>query len=106
MNNCVPKNEMIYNEFKEQLVRKGSYYETGLLWKVGHPKLLSNKQGSLARLSNLLRTLNRKHNILKKCNDVSQDQLEQVIVERVDCSNESHLEKQEFYISYKPQPHH
>ena len=42
-----PKNEMVYSEFKEQLGRNGSFYETDLLWKVGHPKLSSNKQGNL-----------------------------------------------------------
>ena len=79
-----PKNEMVFSEFKDQLVRKGSFYETGLLWKVGHPKLSSNKQGSLGRLSNLLRKLNRNPEI----NDVIQDQIEP--------------KRKEFYIPHKP----
>ena len=50
--------EAVYREFKEQLKRSTEgWYETGLMWKVGHPPLNNNKAASLARLSNLLSKL-------------------------------------------------
>ena len=82
----VTRNESVYSDFKAQLVRKENYYETGLIWKVGHPKLKSNKMGSLARLSNLLKKLNRDPKLFKMYDDVIQKQIQDGIVERVDPS--------------------
>ena len=40
--------ESVYDDFKEQLIRRDDgTYETGLIWKVGHPSLPNNKSGSL-----------------------------------------------------------
>ena len=40
----------VYEDFKEQLTRSDEgWYETRLLWKVGHPALSTNEKGSLAR---------------------------------------------------------
>lgn len=40
--------DLVYEEFKEQLVRHPDrWYETGLLWKGNHPPLPNNKHGSL-----------------------------------------------------------
>ena len=51
----------VHAEFKEQLERSPEgWYETGLPWKSNHPELLNNKQGSLNRLENLSRRLERK----------------------------------------------
>ena len=50
----------VYREFKEQLVRnEEGWYETGLPWRGNHPPLPSNKQGSLRRLTNLNKKLER-----------------------------------------------
>ena len=40
--------QVVYSEFQEQLVRHPEgWYETGLLWKAGHPSLPNNQKGSL-----------------------------------------------------------
>ena len=47
--------KFVYKEFKDQLQRHPeSFYETSLVWKVGHPTLDNNKAGSLLRLKSLL----------------------------------------------------
>ena len=47
--------EFAYKEFKDQLQRHAeSFYETPLIWKVGHPTLDKKKGGSLLHLKNLL----------------------------------------------------
>ena len=52
--------DVVYSEFKEQLVRHpdGSYV-TGLPWKGSHPTLPTNECGILKRLQQLLRKLER-----------------------------------------------
>ena len=74
---------MVYEEFKEQLVRspKG-WYETGLLWKGNHPPLPNNKHESLKHLGSLVRKLERQPDMLQRYDDIIQDQLTQGIVER------------------------
>ena len=50
----------MYDEFIEQLDRsEEGWYESGLLWKSGHGRLLTNEQGSIARLEGLVRKLQR-----------------------------------------------
>lgn len=73
--------ENVYSEFKEQLVRdRQGWYETGLTWKGNHPQLPTNKKGSLRRLDNLVRKLERTDSY----NDYDQvitDQLREGIIE-------------------------
>lgn len=91
--------EGVYAEFKEQLERHPEgWYQTGLPWKANHPKLATNEQGSLRRLDNLVKKLERQPNMLEKYDNIIQDQLTQGIVEKVgDSANE-----REFYIPHKP----
>ena len=54
----------VYDEFCEQLTQQeDGRYESGLLWKPNHSPLANNKEGSCARLSNLIRK--HKHSNLK-----------------------------------------
>ena len=76
--------EIVYEEFKEQLTRNpGGWYETSLPWKGNHPPLPNNKAGSLTRLHNLVRKL-EKQETLEQYDKIIRDQLEQGIVERVE----------------------
>ena len=51
---------IVYQEFKEKLRKdKNGWYETGLIWKDNCSALASNKSGSLGRLRNLLRNLQK-----------------------------------------------
>lgn len=87
--------DVLYKEFKEQLLRNPEgWYESGLLWKGNHPPLPNNKPGSLKRLVNLV----KKPGMLEKYNEIIRDQLAQGIVERA----EGEPEGKEFYISHKP----
>ena len=87
----------VYSEFKEQLKRSPEgWYETGLPWKGNHPPLPNNEAGSLRRLSNLVRKL-EKTDMLVKYDGVIQEQLAQGVVERV----ETQAEGREFYIPRK-----
>ena len=76
--------DLVYEEFKEQLVRSPEgWYETGLLWKGNHPPLPHNQHGSLRRIQNLARKLEKQPGMLEKYDAIIQDQLSQGIVERV-----------------------
>ena len=90
--------DLVFEEFKEQLTRNPQgWYETGLLWKGNHPPLPNNKHGSLKRLENLVRKLEKQPGMLQKYDGVIQDQLSQGIVERV----HSEPKGKEFYIPHK-----
>ena len=71
----------VYQEFKEQLTRSPEgWYETGLPWKGDHPELPTNKTGSVRRLQQLVKKLERDNNYTAY-NNVIQEQIEQGIVE-------------------------
>ena len=89
--------ETVYDEFKEQLTRSPEgWYETSLPWKGNHPPLPNNKMGSLKRLNNLVRKL-EKQNMLERYDSIIQDQLLQGIVELAG----DEVEGREFYIPHK-----
>ena len=74
----------VYEEFKEQFIRSPEgWYETSLPWKGSHPSLPNNETGSLKRLNNLVKKLEKQPNMLKRYNNIIRDQLAQRIVERV-----------------------
>lgn len=88
---------VVYDEFKEQLRRsEEGWYKTGLPWKGDHPPLPANNDGSLRRLANLVRKLERS-NTLKHYNAVIQEQLGVGIVDRAPNTAEG----REFYIPHK-----
>ena len=87
---------VVFEEFKERLTHSPeSWYETTLTWKVNHPQLPSNKQGSLRRLKSLTWKLQRK-GLTEQYNRIIQEQLEGVI-ETVPTVGQS----KEFYILHK-----
>ena len=84
--------------FKEQLVRnKEGWYETGLPWNGNQPPLPSNKQGSLRRLTNLNKKLER-HGLTVEYDQIIREQKQQGIIE--DCPFEP--TGTEFHIPHKP----
>ena len=72
--------------------------ETGLLWKHGHDILPNNKPGSLRRMENLVKKLQREPGLLAQHDEVIQDQLTEGIVEKVT----SDPVGREVYIPHKP----
>ena len=93
-----PGKDLVYEEFMEQLVRSPEgWYETGLLWKGNHSPLPDNQRGSLRRLQNLARKLEKQLGMLEKYDAIIQDQLSQGIVERV----YSEPQGKAFYIPHK-----
>ena len=68
------------------------------MWKHGPEPLQSNEHGSLRRLENLTKKLQRESDFLAQYDQIIQDQLETVIVERVT----SEPVGREFYIPHKP----
>ena len=93
----------VYDNFCEQLVQKeDGRYETGLLWKPNHSALANNKEGSRARLANLIRK--HKHSNFKLLEDydaVIREQIADEMVEVVPPDADDPGEK-EFYIPHKP----
>ena len=90
--------EIVNEEFKEQLTRsQDGWYETSLPWKANHPPLPNHKSGSLKRLDNLVRKL-EKQGTLEQYDQIIQDQLAQGIVEPA----EDEAKGKEFYIPHKP----
>ena len=76
--------QCVFEEFKEQLRQSAKgWYKTGFLWKHGHELLPNNNEGSLRRLENLGKKLQREPNVLARYGDVIQDQLATGIVKRV-----------------------
>ena len=72
---------LVYDDFKEQLVRNPSgYYEVNLPWKANHSKLPTNEAGSRRRLTALVRKLTREGNY-DRYDDVIKEQLDQGIIE-------------------------
>ena len=87
----------VHAEFKEQLQRSSEgWYEIGLPWKGNHPELPTNKQGSLRRLTNLTKKLQR-NELTAEYDAIIREQLQDNIVE---AAPENTTEK-EFYIPHK-----
>ena len=88
----------VYAKFKEQLVRdEEGWYETGLPWRGDHPPLPSHKNGSLRRLTSLVRKLERQ-DLTNKYSEVIEEQNAAGVVE----SAEKSAVGREFYIPHKP----
>ena len=88
---------VVYDDFKEQLVRNPSgYYEVNLPWKANHPKLPTNEAGSRRRLTSLVRKLTREGNY-ERYDDVIQEQLEQGVIEMAPIEAKG----KEFYLPHK-----
>ena len=88
----------VYSEFKEQLVRSpNGWYETGLPWRGNHPPLPSNREGSLRRLNNLVKRLNR-DGITAEYHQIIEEQKSQGVVELAPDSPTG----REFYLPHKP----
>ena len=75
---------------------KEGWYKTSLPWKGNHQPLPSNKTGSLKRLDNLVRKL-EKQNIIKQYDKIIKDQIEEGIVEKA----KRDAEHKEFYLPHK-----
>ena len=89
----------VYEEFREQLTRSSEgWYQTGLPWKANQPALANNEAGSLRRLNNLTKRLEKQPEVLEKYNNVIKEQLDEGIVERVT----KKAEGKEFYLPHKP----
>ena len=99
LGDCPDGNQnLVYEEFREQLVRSPEgWYVSGLLWKGNHPTLPHNKHGSLKRLDNLMIKLEKQPGMLPKGDDITQDQLTQAILERA----LKEPEEKEFYLPHK-----
>ena len=77
---------LVYEDFKEQLSRSPSgYYEVSLPWKANHPPLPTNEAGSRRRLTSLVRKLNKDGNF-EHYHKIICEQFEQGIIEKA--SNE------------------
>ena len=95
--NATGDQQNVYSEFKEQLSQsKEGWYETSLPWKGNHPPLPSNKTGSLKRLDNLVRKL-EKQDIIEQYDKIIKDQIDEGIVEKA----ERDAEHKEFYLPHK-----
>ena len=99
LEDCPDGNQnLVYEEFKEQLVRSPEgWYVSGLLWKGNHPPLPHNKHGSSKCLDNLMIKLEKQPGMLSKGDDITQDQLTQAILERA----LKEPEEKEFYLPHK-----
>ena len=75
--------DLVYHRFKNQLRRdKVGCYETGLLWKQEQKyQPGSNKVGSMARLNNLIKKLQKNEKLFNRYDEIIQDQIKEGIVE-------------------------
>ena len=87
----------VYSEFKEQLRRSADgWYETSLPWKGNHRPLPTNWEGSIRRMTSLVRKFKRT-NMLDQYNIVIRDQISQVVVEEAP----EEVSGREFYIPHR-----
>ena len=90
--------QIVYNEFKEQLTRSPQgWYETGLPWRGNLQSLPTNERGSMRRLGSLVTKLKRE-NLTSEYDAIFQDQKKSGIVEPA----ESPAIGVEFYLPHKP----
>ena len=90
--------QTVYSEFKEQLSRSPEgWYQTGLPWRGSHKPLPDNEQGSLRRLANLIKRLQRK-GLTDAYENVIKEQLAEGIIEPAPPVPEGKT----FYIPHKP----
>ena len=75
--------DLVYHRFKNQLRRdKDGCYETGLLWKQEQKyQPGNNKVGSMARLNNLIKKLQKDEKLFNRYDEIIQDQVKEGIVE-------------------------
>ena len=91
---------MVFDEFKERLTRSPEgWYETTLLWKANHAELPSNKEGSLKRLVNLSKKLQRE-GLTEQYDAIIQEQLSEDVIEKAPPVSNVQPQK-EFYIPHK-----
>ena len=89
---------MVYEEFKEQLTRsREGWYQTTFPWKANPSPLPSNKEGSLKRLKNLTRKLERE-DLTVQYNGIIQEQLTEGVIEKAPPVSQP---EKEFYIPHK-----
>ena len=75
--------QMVYEEFKEQLERNpAGWYETKLPWKTNQPDLPTNEAGRIRRLEQFIRKLHRDGQY-EEYDNILQEQLQQGIIEPV-----------------------
>lgn len=90
----------VFEKFKSQLKRHPEgYYETGLIWKIGHPPLPNDKNESVTRLKNLVRILEKEPEVMEKHKAIIKTQFEEGIIEK---APNSAKEGKEYYIPHKP----
>ena len=91
---------MVFDEFKERLTRSPEgWYETTLPWKANHAELPSNKEGSLKRLANLSKKLQRE-GLTEQYDAIIQEQLSEGVIEKAPTVSNVQPQK-EFYIPHK-----
>ena len=92
--------DLVYQRFKNQLKRnENGCYETGLLWKQDQKyQLGNNKAGSIARLNNLIKKLQKDEKLFNKYDEIIQDQIKSGVVEIAP----EEPQGQEFYLPHHP----
>ena len=73
-------------------------YETALLWKPRHPALHSNKNGSLSRLNNLIRNLQKQPKEFEPYDQIIQSQLSEGVISKA----LEEVKGTKFYLPHKP----
>ena len=88
---------IVFDEFKERLTRSPEgWYETNLPWKPNHAPLPPNKEGSLKRLKNLSKKLQRE-GLTAQFDAIIQEQLTEGVIEKAPPVSQP---EKEFYIPH------
>ncbi|XP_052771144.1 uncharacterized protein LOC128210829 [Mya arenaria] len=78
------KDEMIMQRFKETLKRENGRYQVTWPWKDDISDLPENYGLAIGRLKSLANKIHKQPELMKRYNEVIQDQLKQDVIERVD----------------------
>ena len=90
--------EFVYKEFKDQTQSNPEvFYETSLIWKVGHPNLDNNKAGTLLRLKSLWGKLKKDPENFEQGDNILTEQLAKGIIGR----ETSQPNGKEYYVPHK-----
>ncbi|XP_060570805.1 uncharacterized protein LOC132729079 [Ruditapes philippinarum] len=83
--------EIALMKFKDTLIYDNGMYQVTWPWKEETPELPENRELALARLKSNIARMKNKPEVLKKYNEVIQDQLSKGVIEKIDRSSMSDL---------------
>ena len=82
------------------MIQKEGRYEVGLPWHENMPTLPSNYEVCVSRLNSLVKRLKREPDVFEQYDNVTQDQIQNNIIEIVDPEHDDVPEEKTHYLTH------